>query len=119
MVWASNSRPLSSSRHKEFVWGPTSPRLYSANVVGSSIMVYDGADLSRPFAALPFAAIARDRGLVRDRPPSRIPESGCRHMVLMIYRPVWASLKKIGIKMAPLTLAIVLGEGAEDSARLR
>ncbi|RAI45038.1 tripartite tricarboxylate transporter permease [Rhodoplanes roseus] len=116
MVWGLNPGPLMFVEHKEFVWG-TIASMYLGNVVGL-VLVLSTVPLFAAVLRVPFAAIA---------PMIIVSCAIGAYAIQNAMFDVWLMLgfgvlgyvfKKLDIPLAPLTLALVLGNRAEDAFRL-
>src|SRR6266853_392954 len=116
MVWGLNPGPLLFVEHKDFVWGLIAS-MYLGNIVGL-VMVLSTVPLFAAVLRVPFSAVA---------PMIVVSCAVCAYAIQNAMFDVWLMLlfgvvgyvfKKIGIPLAPFTLALVLGSRAEDSFRL-
>src|SRR6476646_5671395 len=95
MVWGLNPGPLLFVEHKDFVWG----------LIASILRV--------PFAAVaPMIVVSRAIGAYA------IQNAMFDIWLMLGFGSVGYIFKKIGIPLAPFTLALVLGNRAEDAFRL-
>src|SRR3982750_1019486 len=116
MVWGLNPGPLLFVEHKEFVWGLISS-MYLGNIVGL-VMVLTTVPLFAAVLRVPFAAIAPMIVVSCAIGAFAIQNAMFDIWLMLLFGVVGYVFKKIGIPMAPFTLALVLGNRAEDSFRL-
>jgi putative tricarboxylic transport membrane protein len=116
MVWGLNPGPLLFVEHKTFVWGLIAS-MYLGNLVGL-VLVLSTVPLFAAVLRVPFAAIA---------PMIVVSCAIGAYAVQNAVFDIWLMLgfgvlgyvfKKLGIPLAPLTLALVLGSRMEDAFRL-
>ena len=116
MVWGLNPGPMLFVEHKNFVWGLIAS-MYLGNLVGL-VLVLSTVPLFASVLRVPFAAIA-PMIVVSCAIGAFAIQNAMFDIWLMVGFGVMGYVfKKIGIPMAPLTLALVLGSRAEDSFRL-
>jgi putative tricarboxylic transport membrane protein len=116
MVWGLNPGPLLFVEHKGFVWGLIAS-MYLGNVVGL-IMVLTTVPIFASVLRVPFAAIAPMIVVSCAIGAFAIQNAMFDIWLMLLFGVVGYVFKKIGIPLAPLTLALVLGSRAEDSFRL-
>jgi TctA family transporter len=116
MVWGLNPGPLLFVEHKSFVWGLIAS-MYLGNVVGL-VMVLSTVPLFAAVLRVPFAAIAPMIVVSCAIGAYAIHNAMFDIWLMLLFGVVGYVFKKIGIPLAPLTLALVLGNRAEDSFRL-
>lgn len=116
MMWGLNPGPLLFVEHKAFVWGLIAS-MYLGNLVGL-VLVLSTVPLFAAVLRVPFAAIA---------PMIVVSCAIGAYAVQNAMFDIWLMLgfgvlgyvfKKLGIPLAPLTLALVLGSRMEDAFRL-
>jgi putative tricarboxylic transport membrane protein len=116
MVWGLNPGPLMFVEQKDFVWGLIAS-MYLGNVVGL-FLVLSTVPLFAAVLRVPFSAIA---------PMIVVSCAIGAYAIQNAMFDVWMMLgfgvlgyvfKKLNYPLAPLTLALVLGNRAEDSFRL-
>jgi putative tricarboxylic transport membrane protein len=116
MVWGLNPGPMLFVEHKTFVWGLIAS-MYLGNIVGL-ILVLTTVPIFASVLRVPFAAIA-PMIVVSCAIGAFAIQNAMFDIWLMVgFGVVGYVFKKIGIPLAPLTLALVLGSRAEDSFRL-
>jgi len=116
MVWGLNPGPLLFVEHKEFVWGLIAS-MYLGNIVGL-VMVLSTVPLFAAVLRVPFAAIAPMIVVSCAIGAYAIQNAMFDMYLMLVFGVLGYVLKKIGVPVAPLTLALVLGSKAEDSFRL-
>ena len=116
MVWGLNPGPLIFVEQKDFVWGLIAS-MYLGNIVGL-FLVLATVPIFAAVLRVPFAAIA---------PMILVSCAIGAYAIQNAMFDVWMMLgfgiigyvfKKLNYPLAPLTLALVLGNRAEDSFRL-
>jgi putative tricarboxylic transport membrane protein len=115
MVWGLNPGPLLLVEHKDFVWGLIAS-MYLGNIVGlvlvlTTVPVF-ASILRVPFAVAPIIVVSCPIGAYA------IQNAMFDIWLMLVFGVVGYVFKKIGIPLAPLTLALVLGSRAEDAFRL-
>src|SRR5258705_200662 len=116
MVWGLNPGPLLFVEHKDFVWGLIAS-MYLGNVVGL-IIVLTTVPLFAAVLRVPFSAIAPMIVVSCAIGAFAIQNAMFDIWLMLVFGVVGYVFKKIGIPLAPFTLALVLGNRAEDSFRL-
>src|SRR2546430_8534299 len=116
MVWGLNPGPLLFVEHKDFVWGLIAS-MYLGNVVGL-IMVLSTVPLFAAVLRVPFAAIAPMIIVSCAIGAYAIQNAMFDVWLMLAFGVAGYAFKKIGIPLAPFTLALVLGSRAEDAFRL-
>lgn len=116
MVWGLNPGPLLFVEHKAFVWGLIAS-MYLGNIVGLA-MVLTTVPLFAAVLRVPFAAIAPMIVVSCAIGAFAIQNAMFDIWLMVLFGVAGYVFKKIGIPLAPLTLALVLGSRAEDSFRL-
>jgi TctA family transporter len=113
---AANPGPLLFVEHKDFVWGLIAS-MYLGNVVGL-VMVLSTVPVFAAVLRVPFAAIA-PMIVVSCAVGAYAIQNAMFDIWLMLgFGVVGYVFKKINIPLAPFTLALVLGNRAEDAFRL-
>src|SRR3954463_11636011 len=116
MVWGLNPGPLLFVEHKDFVWGLIAS-MYLGNVVGL-VLVLTTVPIFASILRVPFAAVA-PMIVVSCAIGAYAIQNALFDVWLMLgFGVVGYVFKKIGIPLAPFTLALVLGNRAEDAFRL-
>jgi len=116
MVWGLNPGPLLFVEHKDFVWGLIAS-MYLGNVVGL-ILVLSTVPVFAAVLRVPFAAIAPMIIVSCAIGAYAIQNAMFDIWLMLLFGVIGYVFKKIGIPLAPLTLALVLGNRAEDAFRL-
>ena len=116
MVWGLNPGPLLFVEHKDFVWGLIAS-MYLGNVVGL-VLVLTTVPIFASILRVPFAAIAPMIVVSCAIGAYAIQKAMFDIWLMLLFGVVGYVFKKIGIPLAPFTLALVLGSRAEDAFRL-
>jgi TctA family transporter len=116
MVWGLNPGPLLFVEHKDFVWGLIAS-MYLGNVVGLA-MVLTTVPVFAAVLRVPFAAIAPMIVVSCAIGAYAIQNAMFDIWLMLLFGVVGYVFKKVGIPLAPFTLALVLGSRAEDAFRL-
>ena len=116
MVWGLNPGPLLFVEHKDFVWGLIAS-MYLGNVVGL-VLVLTTVPVFAAVLRVPFAAIAPMIVVSCAIGAYAIQNAMFDIWLMLGFGVVGYVFKKIGIPLAPFTLALVLGNRAEDAFRL-
>src|SRR3989454_3303222 len=116
LIWGLQPGPLLFVEHKEFVWGLIAS-MYLGNIVGL-VMVLTTVPLFASVLRVPFAAIAPMIVVSCAIGAFAIQNAMFDIWLMVLFGVLGYVFKKIGIPLAPLTLAMVLGSRAEDSFRL-
>src|SRR5216110_1976592 len=116
MVWGLNPGPLLFIEHKDFVWGLIAS-MYLGNIVGLLIVL-----TTVPFWAailrIPFAIIAPVIVVICAIGAYTVHNRFFDVAMMVVFGVVGYFFKKLKYPLAPLVLALVLGNRAEDSFRL-
>src|SRR5438046_803484 len=116
MVWGLNPGPLLFVEHKDFVWGLIAS-MYLGNIVGL-VIVLTTVPVFAAILRVPFAAIAPMIVVSCAIGAYAIQNAMFDIWLMLAFGVVGYVFKKIGIPLAPFTLALVLGSRAEDAFRL-
>src|SRR2546429_213373 len=116
MVWGLNPGPLLFVEHKSFVWGLIAS-MYLGNIVGL-ILVLTTVPVFAAILRVPFSAIAPMIVVSCAIGAYAIQNAMFDIWLMLVFGVVGYVFKKIGIPLAPFTLALVLGNRAEDAFRL-
>src|SRR5690349_14717753 len=116
MVWGLKPGPMLCVGHEDFVWGLIAS-MYLGNVVGL-VMVLSTVPLFAAVLRVPFAAIAPMIVVSCAVGAYAIQNAMFDIWLMLLFGVVGYVFKKIGVPLAPFTLALVLGNRAEDSFRL-
>lgn len=113
MVWGLNPGPLLFIEHKDFVWGLIAS-IYLGNVVGLVLML-TAVPIFASILRVPFAAVAPMIVVSCAIGAYAIQNAMFDIWLMLGFSVVSYIFKKIGIPLAPFTLALVLGNRAEDA----
>jgi putative tricarboxylic transport membrane protein len=116
MVWGLNPGPLLFVEHKDFVWGLIAS-MYLGNVVGL-VLVLTTVPIFASILRVPFAAVAPMIVVSCAIGAYAIQNAMFDIWLMLGFGVVGYVFKKIGIPLAPFTLALVPGNRAEDAFRL-
>ena len=116
MVWGLNPGPLLFVEHKDFVWGLIAS-MYLGNVVGL-VIVLTTVPIFASILRIPFAAVAPMILVSCAIGAYAIQNAMFDVWLMLLFGVVGYVFKKIGIPLAPFTLALVLGNRSEDAFRL-
>src|SRR5450432_2997057 len=116
MVWGLNPGPLLFVEHKDFVWGLIAS-MYLGNVVGL-VIVLTTVPIFASILRVPFSAVAPMIVVSCAIGAYAIQNAMFDVWLMLGFGVVGYVFKKIGIPLAPFTLALVLGNRAEDAFRL-
>ena len=116
MVWGLNPGPLLFVEHKDFVWGLIAS-MYLGNVVGL-VIVLTTVPIFAAVLRVPFAAVAPMIVVSCAIGAYAIQNAMFDVWLMLLFGVVGYLFKKIGIPLAPFTLALVLGNRSEDAFRL-
>src|SRR5437773_7072181 len=116
MVWGLNPGPLLFVEHKAFVWG-TIASMYLGNIVGL-VLVLSTVPVFAAVLRVPFAAIAPMIVVSCAIGAYAIQNAMFDVWLMLVFGVIGYVFKKLGYPLAPFTLALVLGNRAEDSFRL-
>src|SRR5437870_7999231 len=116
MGWGLNPGPLLFVEHKGFVWGLIAS-MYLGNVVGL-VLVLTTVPLFAAILRVPFSAIAPMIVVSCAIGAYAIQNAMFDIWLMLLFGVVGYVFKKIGIPLAPFTLALVRGNRAQHSFRL-
>jgi len=116
MVWGLNPGPLLFVEHKDFVWGLIAS-MYLGNVVGL-IIVLTTVPIFAAVLRVPFSAVAPMIIVSCAIGAYAIQNAMFDVWLMLLFGVVGYVFKKIGVPLAPFTLALVLGNRSEDAFRL-
>jgi TctA family transporter len=116
MVWGLNPGPLLFVEHKDFVWGLIAS-MYLGNVVGL-VPVLSTVPIFASILRVPFAAVAPMIVVSCAIGAYAIQNAMFDIWLMLGFGVLGYIFKKIGILLAPFTMALVLGSRAEDAFRL-
>ena len=116
LIWGLQPGPLLFVEQKEFVWGLIAS-MYLGNVVGL-VIVLTTVPIFASILRIPFAAVAPMILVSCAIGAYAIQNAMFDVWLMLLFGVVGYVFKKIGIPLAPFTLALVLGNRAEDAFRL-
>jgi TctA family transporter len=116
MVWGLNPGPLIFVEQKDFVWGLIAS-MYLGNIVGL-FLVLSTVPLFAAVLRVPFAAIAPMIVVSCAIGAYAIQNAMFDVWMMLGFGVIGYVFKKLSYPLAPLTLALVLGNRAEDAFRL-
>jgi putative tricarboxylic transport membrane protein len=115
LIWGLQPGPMLFVENKEFVWGLIAS-MYLGNIVGL-IIVLTCVPLLAAILRIPFSIIAPVILVLCAIGAYSVHNSTFDVMLMMIFGVVGYVMKKCNYPLAPLVLAIVLGDSAEESFR--
>jgi putative tricarboxylic transport membrane protein len=116
MVWGLNPGPLLFVEKKDFVWGLIAS-MYLGNLAGL-LLVLSTVPLFAAILRVPFAAIAPMIIVSCAIGAYAVQNAMFDIWLMLLFGVVGYVFKKLGIPLAPMTLALVLGSRTEDAFRL-
>src|SRR6478735_4924337 len=115
LIWGLQPGPMLFIEHKEFVWGLIAS-MYLGNIVGLLVVL-----TTVPFWAamlrIPFSVIAPVIVVICAIGAYTVHSAMFDVVMMMVFGVVGYLFKKLRYPLAPLVLALVLGDKAEDSFR--
>jgi len=115
MIWGLEPGPLLFVEHKDFVWGLIAS-MYLGNIVGL-IIVLSTVPLFAAILRVPFPIIAPIIIILCAIGAYSVHNSILDVWFMLGFGAVGYLFKKLGFPLAPLVLALVLGDKAEDAFR--
>ncbi|MBK9605887.1 MAG: tripartite tricarboxylate transporter permease [Betaproteobacteria bacterium] len=115
MIWGLQPGPLLFTEQKDFVWGLIAS-MYLGNIVGL-IVVLTCVPLFASILRIPFSIIAPVILVICAIGAYTVHSSMFDVWMMLLFGVVGYVFKKLGYPLAPLVLALVLGDRAEDSFR--
>jgi putative tricarboxylic transport membrane protein len=115
LIWGLQPGPLLFSEQKDFVWGLIAS-MYLGNIAGL-IVVLTCVPLFAAILRIPFSIIAPVILVICAIGAYTVHSSMFDVWMMLLFGVVGYVFKKIGYPLAPLVLALVLGDRAEDSFR--
>src|SRR5467141_756230 len=115
MVWGLNPGPLLFVEHKDFVWGLIAS-MYLGNIVGL-IVVLTCVPVFAAILRVPFSIVAPLILVLCAIGSYSVHSSTFDVMLMLVFGVMGYLLKKCNYPLAPLVLAIVLGDKAEEAFR--
>ena len=115
LIWGLQPGPLLFTEQKDFVWGLIAS-MYLGNIAGL-IVVLTCVPLFAAILRIPFSIIAPVILVICAIGAYTVHTSMFDVWMMLLFGVVGYVFKKIGYPLAPLVLALVLGDRAEDSFR--
>jgi putative tricarboxylic transport membrane protein len=115
MIWGLQPGPMLFVEHKDFVWGLIAS-MYLGNIVGL-LVVLTTVPYWAAFLRIPFSVIAPVIVVICAIGAYTVHSSMFDVVMMMVFGVVGYFFKKLKYPMAPLVLALVLGDMAEASFR--
>jgi putative tricarboxylic transport membrane protein len=115
MVWGLNPGPMLFVEHKDFVWGLIAS-MYLGNIMGL-IVVLTCVPLFAAILRVPFSIIAPVILVICAIGAYTVHSSMFDVWLMLVFGVMGYVFKKLEYPLAPLVLALVLGDRAEDSFR--
>jgi putative tricarboxylic transport membrane protein len=115
LIWGLQPGPMLFVENKDFVWGLIAS-MYLGNVVGL-IIVLTCVPMLAAILRIPFSIIAPIILVLCAIGAYTVHNSTFDVMLMMVFGVVGYILKKCNYPLAPMVLAIVLGDKAEESFR--
>jgi putative tricarboxylic transport membrane protein len=115
LIWGLQPGPMLFVENKEFVWGLIAS-MYLGNIVGL-LIVLTCVPLLAAILRIPFSIIAPIILVFCAIGAYSVHNSTFDIMLMMVFGVIGYLLKKCNYPLAPLVLAIVLGDKAEESFR--
>jgi putative tricarboxylic transport membrane protein len=115
LIWGLQPGPLLFVEQKEFVWGLIAS-MYLGNIVGL-IVVLTCVPLFAAILRIPFSIIAPVILVICAIGAYTVHNSVFDVVMMLVFGVIGYVLKKTGYPLAPLVLAIVLGDKAEENFR--
>jgi TctA family transporter len=115
MIWGLQPGPLLFVEQKDFVWGLIAS-MYLGNMVGLFVVLAT-VPLFASIMRIPFALIAPVILMVCAIGAFTVANSSFDIWLMLIFGAVGYAFKKLDYPLAPMVLALVLGDRAEDAFR--
>ena len=115
MIWGLQPGPMLFVEHKDFVWGLIAS-MYLGNIVGL-LVVLTTVPYWAAFLRIPFSVIAPVIVVICAIGAYTVHSSMFDVVMMMVFGVVGYLFKKLKYPMAPMVLALVLGDMAEASFR--
>ena len=116
LIWGLQPGPLLFVEQKDFVWGLIAS-MYLGNLVGLIIVLTTVPLFGRDPAHPVFDHRADHRGVLRDRRVHACRTRCWTSCLMVMFGVVGYLFKKLDYPLAPMVLALVLGDRAENSFR--
>src|SRR6266699_3213426 len=115
LIWGLQPGPLLFVEQKEFVWGMIAS-MYLGNLVGL-IVVLSTVPLFAAILRIPFSIIAPVIIVICAIGAYTVHNSMFDVYLMVVFGVIGYAFKKLGYPLAPLVLALVLGDRAEENFR--
>ncbi|MCK0207763.1 tripartite tricarboxylate transporter permease [Starkeya koreensis] len=115
MIWGLQPGPLLFVEQKEFVWGLIAS-MYLGNIVGL-VVVLSTVPLFAAIMRIPFALIAPVILMMCAIGAYTVANASFDIWLMLVFGVVGYVFKKLDYPLAPMVLALVLGDRAEDAFR--
>jgi TctA family transporter len=115
LIWGLQPGPLLFVEQKDFVWGLIAS-MYLGNLVGL-ILVLTSVPLFAAILRIPFSIIAPIILVICAIGAYTVHNSSFDVILMMVFGVAGYGMKKTGYPLAPMVLAIVLGDKAEEAFR--
>jgi TctA family transporter len=115
MIWGLNPGPMLFIEQRDFVWGMIAS-MYLSNVVGV-VLVLATVPLFAAILRLPFTIVAPLIVVVCAISAWSVSSDGFDLWLMLLFGVVGWGMKKLDYPIAPLVLAMVIGDKAEDAFR--
>ena len=115
LIWGLQPGPMLFVEQKEFVWGLIAS-MYLGNLVGL-IVVLTCVPVFAAILRVPSASSRRSSWCCARSAPIRSTAATFDVMLMLVFGVIGYLLKKCNYPLAPLVLAIVLGDKAEEAFR--
>ncbi|MXP62866.1 tripartite tricarboxylate transporter permease [Roseomonas sp. M0104] len=115
MIWGLNPGPMLFIEQRDFVWGMISS-LYLSNVV-AVVLVLATVPLFAAILRLPFTVVAPLIVVICAISAWSVASAGFDLWLMLVFGLVGWGMKKLDYPIAPLVLAMVIGDKAEDAFR--
>jgi len=115
MIWGLQPGPLLFVEQKDFVWGLIAS-MYLGNIVGLFVVLAT-VPVFAAIMRIPFALIAPVILMLCAIGAFTVQNSGFDIWLMLVFGGVGYIFKKLDYPLAPLVLALVLGDRAEDAFR--
>jgi len=115
LIWGLQPGPLLFVEQKDFVWGLIAS-MYLGNLVGL-LIVLTCVPLFAAILRIPFSIIAPIILVICAIGAYTVHNSSFDVVLMMVFGVVGYAMKKTGYPLAPMVLAIVLGDKAEEAFR--
>jgi putative tricarboxylic transport membrane protein len=115
LIWGLQPGPMLFVENKEFVWGLIAS-MYIGNIVGL-LIVLTCVPLLAAILRIPFSVIAPVILVLCAIGAYSVHNSTFDIVLMLVFGVIGYILKKCGYPLAPLVLALVLGDKAEESFR--